>query len=46
MEISNRELHDMNSLLEAKKFIEQLTAELLEKYPEKFTTKKSGCSIA
>lgn len=45
MELRNQEMDDMTSLLESKKFVEQLTAELREKYPERFTATQSGCSV-
>lgn len=46
-EIANPEPDGVKSLLEAKKFIEQLTQELREKYPERFMRPKpSGCSSA
>ena len=47
MELKGLELDEMPSLLESKKFIEKLTAQLREKYPERFTqAKSSGCAGA
>ncbi len=46
IELRDQELDDMTSILEAKKFIEQLTDELKERYPERFTNATSGCTAA
>lgn len=46
IEIRKKEFDDRPSLLEAKKFVEELTAELKSQYPERFSATKAGCMSA
>ncbi len=43
IELREEERNDRTSLLDAKEFIEELTDELRERYPERFANTSPGC---